>query len=224
MEQVTAVWFVIVLALVTANLPFVIDRPFLALPWQQAGGAKLPSWQRWLESLVFFVLLVALAYFVRPIIGKAVFAGSDPVSVLLFMLKLVGVFVAAFVLLSYEGWRAGRSAARNRQQAAMPTDAAAADAAVTGSGDQANGLPAAKPRRPGKRSQAPTKSFFVRLLELLVFYALVGMLGFGFEKNIGNPFVQGWQFYAVTLCLFIVLGYPGFVYRYQLRGHGRRRG
>ncbi|TKR53802.1 DUF2818 family protein [Allopusillimonas ginsengisoli] len=69
------------------------------------------------------------------------------------------------------------------------------------------------------------KSFFVRLIELLVFYGLVGTLGFAFELNLGNAFAQAWQFYAVTLSLFVVLGYPGFVLKYLLhrRKHNRVR-
>lgn len=175
MEQSTAVWFLIVLALVTANLPFLIERPLLVLPWARAGEPARPSWQRWLESLVFFVVLVALAYFARPVIGTATFSGGDPSSVLLFLARLAGVLVAAVALLSYAGWRL--------------------------------------------RGASVQKPFFERLLEVLVFFGLVGMLGFGFELNIGNPFVQGWQFYAVALSLFLVLSYPGFVYRYLMRHH-----
>jgi hypothetical protein len=67
------------------------------------------------------------------------------------------------------------------------------------------------------RTRVIEKSFLVRLLEMLVFYALVGVLGFAFEVNIGNSFAQTWEFYAITLSLFVVLGYPGFVYRYLLR-------
>ncbi|WP_371734617.1 DUF2818 family protein [Allopusillimonas soli] len=72
---------------------------------------------------------------------------------------------------------------------------------------------------PGWRSRglAVRKSFFDRLLEVLVFYGLAGVLGFALEANIGNPFAQTWEFYAVTLSLFLVLGYPGFVVRYLLR-------
>jgi phosphoglycerol transferase MdoB-like AlkP superfamily enzyme len=173
MEQSTAVWFVIVLAIVTANLPFLIERPLLALPWARAGDPSRPAGLRWLESLVFFVLLAALAYFVRPVIGNATFSGGDPASIMLFLVKLAGVLVVAVLLLSYAGWR--------------------------------------------RRGAAVHKPFFERLLEVLVFFVLVGMLGFGFEMNIGNPFQQGWQFSAVSLSLFLVLGYPGFVYRYLMR-------
>ncbi|MHA3903442.1 DUF2818 family protein [Castellaniella sp. WN] len=68
---------------------------------------------------------------------------------------------------------------------------------------------------------ARVKSFFDRLLEVLVGYVLVGTLGFALELNLGNAFPQRWEFYAVTLALFLVLGYPGFVWRYMLRRHPR---
>ncbi|CFO08103.1 membrane protein [Bordetella pertussis] len=49
---------------------------------------------------------------------------------------------------------------------------------------------------------------------MLVWYAVVGLLGFAFEAQLGNRFAQAWEFYAITFSLFLVLGYPGFVYRY----------
>lgn len=58
------------------------------------------------------------------------------------------------------------------------------------------------------------KPFWLRLIELLVLYALVGLVGYLLEAQIGNVFRQGWEFYAVTGCLFVVLAYPGFVFRY----------
>jgi hypothetical protein len=59
-----------------------------------------------------------------------------------------------------------------------------------------------------------SKSFLARLLELLVLYFLVGLVGYLLESRIGNVFAQGWEFYAVTACLFLVLAFPGFVFRY----------
>jgi hypothetical protein len=71
---------------------------------------------------------------------------------------------------------------------------------------------------PVKRSGvAIAKPFWARLLELLVLYLLVGFVGMGFEASLGNVFPQGWQFYAITLVLFLVLAFPGFVYRYLMR-------
>ena len=69
---------------------------------------------------------------------------------------------------------------------------------------------------PSSSSPAParTKSFFARLLELLVLYFIVGALAYALESGIGNVFAQGWEFYAITGCLFVVLAFPGFVLRY----------
>ncbi len=61
------------------------------------------------------------------------------------------------------------------------------------------------------------KSFWLRLVELIVLYFLVGALGFFLESNAGNRFEQKWEFFAVTACLFMVLAFPGFVFRYLLK-------
>lgn len=54
-----------------------------------------------------------------------------------------------------------------------------------------------------------------RLLELAVLYFLVGAVAAWFEtRAYGSLYDQGWPFYAVTFCLFVVLGFPGFVVRY----------
>ena len=70
-----------------------------------------------------------------------------------------------------------------------------------------------------KRLKAGAKPFFVRLLELLVLYLFVIGIGRLLESSQGNAFPQGWQFYATTACLFLVLGFPGFVFRYLRRRH-----
>jgi hypothetical protein len=68
--------------------------------------------------------------------------------------------------------------------------------------------------KPTQTAQARTKPFVARLLELLVLYFLVGLVGYLLESRIGNVFAQGWEFYAVTGCLFLVLAFPGFVFTY----------
>lgn len=64
------------------------------------------------------------------------------------------------------------------------------------------------------QSQAAVKPVWVRLLELLTLYAVVGAVAYVLEANIGNTFTQRWEFYAVTGCMFLVLAYPGYVLRY----------
>jgi len=61
------------------------------------------------------------------------------------------------------------------------------------------------------------KSFVLRVIEVVVLYGLVGVLGYLFESTIGNPFKQRWEFYAITFSLFVVLAFPGFVIRYLMR-------
>jgi hypothetical protein len=56
-----------------------------------------------------------------------------------------------------------------------------------------------------------------RLLELLVFGALVTGAGIALEARQGQIHPQGWQFYAVVACLFFVLAFPGFVWRHLRR-------
>lgn len=57
-----------------------------------------------------------------------------------------------------------------------------------------------------------------RLLELLVAYFLVGGLAALLESRAhGSVYPQGWEFYAVTLCLFVVFAFPGFTVRYLWR-------
>jgi uncharacterized membrane protein YsdA (DUF1294 family) len=64
------------------------------------------------------------------------------------------------------------------------------------------------------------KSAWWRLLELLLMAALTFGVGSALEARIGQRHVQGWEFYAVAVCLFITLGSPGFVWRYLRRGRG----
>lgn len=66
----------------------------------------------------------------------------------------------------------------------------------------------------------PVKPFWLRLLELVILYFVVGTLAYLLEARIGGVFRQGWEFYAVTACLFLVLAFPGFVNRYLRRRHG----
>ena len=65
-----------------------------------------------------------------------------------------------------------------------------------------------------------TKSFLLRLIELIVLYFVVGFLARALESRIGGVFAQNWEFYAVTGCLFLVLAFPGFVFRYLRKQRG----
>lgn len=58
---------------------------------------------------------------------------------------------------------------------------------------------------------------WIRIAELIVLYFVVGALGFMLEARAGNRFEQGWQFYAVTFSLFVVLAFPGFTFQYLVK-------
>jgi hypothetical protein len=64
---------------------------------------------------------------------------------------------------------------------------------------------------------APRKTLLLRLVELVVLYFLMGVLAWWLEQRVGQRAPQGWEFYAITACLFITLAFPGFVYRYLVR-------
>ena len=64
------------------------------------------------------------------------------------------------------------------------------------------------------------KPLFARLLEMVALYLVVGFIGFTLEANIGVRFPQTWEFYAISGCLFLVLGFPGFIVRYLRKRHG----
>ncbi|MCV2360881.1 MULTISPECIES: DUF2818 family protein [Roseateles] len=57
-----------------------------------------------------------------------------------------------------------------------------------------------------------------RLAELAILACLTLALGFALEARIGQRHPQGWEFYGAAICLFITLGFPGFVWCYLRRG------
>jgi hypothetical protein len=61
------------------------------------------------------------------------------------------------------------------------------------------------------------KSLFVRLLELIALYFVVGGVGMLLEQRLGQIAPQKWEFYAITATAFITFAFPGFVWRYLLK-------
>ena len=52
------------------------------------------------------------------------------------------------------------------------------------------------------------------LLELCIGFIFTGLLARLLESRSGNAHPQGWEFYATTVCLFLVAAFPGFSWRY----------
>ena len=64
---------------------------------------------------------------------------------------------------------------------------------------------------------APAKPFWFRLLELLISYGLLLGLGWLLEASVGRIQSQTWNFYAITALLFLLMAYPGYVWRFLRR-------
>lgn len=72
---------------------------------------------------------------------------------------------------------------------------------------------------PGGRKRA-----WMCWVEWALMFVLVGLLALGLERRYtGTLHPQDWEFYTVVICLFLVFALPGFIYRYELRPHLRRR-
>ena len=68
-----------------------------------------------------------------------------------------------------------------------------------------------------------TKPVWLSIVEWFVMYLLVGMIALGLEKKFTSEiYPQAWEFYASTLCLFLVFALPGFIYRFDLKHLLRR--
>lgn len=67
------------------------------------------------------------------------------------------------------------------------------------------------------RRPAKPKTLGIRFLELLIFYFLAGGVALLLESRAGQAAPQAWEFYAITVTLFVTFAFPGFVYRYLLR-------
>ena len=62
-----------------------------------------------------------------------------------------------------------------------------------------------------------TKPLALRLLEMVLWYALVGAMALWLEHRAGQIAPQGWEFYAITGTLFVTFAFPGFVFRYLFK-------
>jgi len=69
-------------------------------------------------------------------------------------------------------------------------------------------------RPPAGFRQGADKNGWWRVLELLLLYFAVLGLARVLEARAGEIYAQNWEFYAVTVCLFVLFSFPGFVYRY----------
>ncbi len=63
--------------------------------------------------------------------------------------------------------------------------------------------------------QCENKSPWLRLLEWLILYFVAGALALAMEyKMTGDIYQKDWEFFVVTVSLFMVFAFPGFIYRH----------
>ncbi|NOL50201.1 DUF2818 family protein [Pelistega europaea] len=68
------------------------------------------------------------------------------------------------------------------------------------------------------------KPVWARMVELLLLVCFIAAVGFFIESYYANRFTQSWQFYAIGICLFVLLAFPGFVWRHLMRHPGLGQG
>ncbi|NLY65120.1 MAG: DUF2818 family protein [Alcaligenaceae bacterium] len=163
MFPASSIWLLIVLALVTALLPFFTERAFAFVPWQQQGEPERNGWFYFLRALLGYVAVGAGCYLLSNYSHDTV------------LLSVAIILLAASLFV------------------------------------------------PGQLVKGVKfKTFTARLIEVIVFFFVVGSIGFAVEAYYTNPFQQGWEFYAISACLYVVLAYPGFVYRHLMK-HPKKR-
>lgn len=66
--------------------------------------------------------------------------------------------------------------------------------------------------------KVPEKSIWINLAEWFLYFIVTGIFAMLLEnKSMGEVAPQDWEFYAVTLFLFMIFAFPGFIYRYNIK-------
>lgn len=66
--------------------------------------------------------------------------------------------------------------------------------------------------------KVPHKSILIDLIEWFIYFGITGVFAYLLEnKSMGHVAEQQWEFYAITLFMFIIFAFPGFIYRYNLK-------
>ncbi|MCF7528993.1 DUF2818 family protein [Neisseria lisongii] len=65
------------------------------------------------------------------------------------------------------------------------------------------------------------KHFGHHLLELAIGFAVTALLAYILESRAGAVQVQGWAFYVIAVCMYLIFAFPCFVWRYFW--HSRNR-
>src|SRR5690606_1946607 len=103
MDQSLSIWVLIVLSVITANLPFLVEKPLLVLPWSLPGERSgLSPWLQLIVGLVYLLVLAALGLGIYTLIASSSGLNSLPLMV---GKLLLGLALAA-ALFFFPAWRA----------------------------------------------------------------------------------------------------------------------
>ncbi len=66
--------------------------------------------------------------------------------------------------------------------------------------------------------KVPEKSIWINLTEWFSYFIVTGFFAYQLEnKSMGHVAEQTWEFYTITLFMFMIFAFPGFIYRYNLK-------
>lgn len=65
------------------------------------------------------------------------------------------------------------------------------------------------------------KHFGHHLIELAAGFLFTGLIAYILEQRAGTVHPQGWAFYAIVVCLYLVFAFPAFVWRYFWNGRNK---
>jgi hypothetical protein len=63
-------------------------------------------------------------------------------------------------------------------------------------------------------TKVAAKPAWLVVVEVLTYFVLLGL---AFESSLSNPFPNGMTLVTIGFCIFLVLSFPGFVFRYLLK-------
>ncbi|WP_127470583.1 DUF2818 family protein [Thiomicrorhabdus aquaedulcis] len=73
--------------------------------------------------------------------------------------------------------------------------------------------------------KVPHKSIVINLIEWFTYFVITGLFAYLLEqKSMGHVASQGWEFYTITLFMFMIFAFPGFIYRYNLKSFLKKHG
>lgn len=101
MSQSVAVWVLILLALITANIPMFVQRPLLFLPWQHQGEPQRPVLMRYVLFVAYTGCLLSIGWAIHRVLSQTFFTSIAQLLMASAVFVLVMVAVFALPVFSY---------------------------------------------------------------------------------------------------------------------------